>query len=94
VADELTPVASLVQRIITTTAGACLGVIVIWQVSTLADVKERVGIIESQSNPPRHVTLRLDHLEADTKRCKARLERVEGNHGSIDPNGWTLGESG
>jgi hypothetical protein len=104
VADELTPVAGLVQKIITTTAGMCLGIIVVWGVSTLADVKERVTVIESREYPPRYIKDQIRILGEEARRCQMQIDRLESEHQGIErkhlepyswlPDDFDLGENG
>jgi hypothetical protein len=69
--------AALFQRLITTTAGAVLGVIIIWMVSTLSDVSERLAVFEDKTYPPRYVTEMLKTHGEELRRCQIQIDRIE-----------------
>ena len=85
--ENLTTPAQLLQRVITTSAGAVLAVILIWQVSTLADVKERLHVMESRTYPPRYVTDKLSFLNEEQRRCQMQIDRLEGLHPGVTSKG-------
>ena len=82
-ADELTTPAQLLQKIITTSAGMVLGVVIVWTVATVANLQERLSVMESRNYPPRYITEKIKFLDEEQRRCQMQIDRLEERHHDI-----------
>ena len=82
-AEDLTTPAQLLQKLVTTSAGAVLAVIIVWSVSKLADVDSRMNVMESRSYPPRYITEAIQAMQTEQRRLQTQIDRLERYHPGI-----------
>ena len=82
--ESLTTPAQLLQRIITTSAGMVLGVVVVWTVASVAELRTDVDVIQSKEYPPRYIKERITTLGEEAKRCQQQIDRLETFHDGIE----------
>ena len=82
--ESLTTPAQLLQRIITTSAGMVLGVVIVWTVSSVAELRTDVDVMQSRKYPPKWASDKLKFLEDEQRRCQMQIDRLESQHDGVE----------